>query len=455
MEQLTINVHDVIDRERIGGLQKIIIVLCGLVMFVDGFNSQTISYIVPALARDWHLPRAALGPIFSAGQAGSLIGYLVGAPLSNRFGHKRFILGGMIVVCLSLIVSVFATSLQQLVVLRFLSGLTLGAIVPSTIAIACEFSPKRLRATAVLLIYCCFSLGFASAGLAAGTLLPRLGWQSLFWVGALVPVVLVMLLGTVLPESLSFLVNQQRDQQKVARAISRLYPRLVLAQGFSQAVRFVSEQEKSERAGVVGLVSGRVAGGTVLLWATFITNVAAFYFLQNWLPTMLTNLHYAQTSVVWVTALTTLGGALSAFVIGPLMDRIGPYSILSVLYLCGGFLMVGVGFALSSSVTVLMVATFCAGFCVSGGQKSVIALAALYYPPNLRSTGVGWALAAGRIGGVIGPLLVGFLYAAKWEVDQIFYVAAVPVFFASLAIFVMGRIYSGERRQGAPAVQGH
>lgn len=449
MDTISCNVHHVIDREKVGLLQWVILGLCGLVMFVDGFDNQTISYVVPVLTREWHLSRSALGPIFSSALAGSVIGYIAIASLSNRYGHKRMMVLQTVIFSIAIFLTVFATSVSQLIPLRFVTGLALGAIVPSTIAIAVEYSPARYRATSVLLIYCCFSLGFVGAGLAAGTLLPRYGWPSLFWVGSIVPLVLLMPMVFVMPESVSFLANRRKDAASVARVMARLYPKLSLGTG----VRLVSEQEESARKGVMGLFVGHLALGTALLWVAFFINVAAFYFLQSWLPTMLGNLHYSHESVVWITALTTIGGALSAFVIGPAMDRIGAYTTLGVLYVVGGVLMAAIGGMLSMTPALLMLSTFFAGFCVSGGQKSVIALSAMFYPADLRASGVGWALAIGRIGGMTGPFLVGLLYVSNWQVNEIFYIAAVPLFVAALAILLMGRRYA--RASGQAAITKH
>jgi AAHS family 4-hydroxybenzoate transporter-like MFS transporter len=101
-----------------------------------------------------------------------------------------------------------------------------------------------------------------------------------------------------------------------------------------------------------------------------------------------------------------------------------------------------------------MIAVFCAGFCISGGQKSVIALAAIYYPSSLRSTGVGWALGIGRLGGIAGPLIVGVMYSAHWTPAEVFRVAALPVLVAGCAVFMMGRLSGSPHEVQARRVPG-
>jgi AAHS family 4-hydroxybenzoate transporter-like MFS transporter len=433
-----IDVVEVIERQKVGRGQCLVVLLCALLMFLDGFDTQAVSYIVPALAKDWHLQREILGSIFSAALVGLMVGYLAIAPLSARFGHKRMMLASSVLFAVFTLLTVFASNVTELIGLRFLTGIGLGAAAPSAVALTCEFAPKRLRATFVLLVYCGFSLGFVVAGLTAGALMPTHGWKSLMLVGALAPLALTVPLAWLLPESLAFLQRRPQGNERMRAVLLRLFPRLEVPVGST----FRLEDQGETRASVAALVKGRTSAGTLLLWLIFFLNLAEFYFMQSWLPTMLTGLQYSAATVVWVTALPTIAGVLSAVPLGLAMDRVGPYVTLTAMYLAGCVFMWLVGNAFSGSVAWLMVMVFCAGFCISGGQKSVIALAAVYYPVNLRSTGVGWALGIGRLGGIAGPLVAGMLYSAHWTPAEIFRFSAWPVLAAGVGVFVMGRIYS-------------
>jgi AAHS family 4-hydroxybenzoate transporter-like MFS transporter len=433
----TIDVAELIEREKTGYGQYLVVLLCALLMFLDGFDTQAISYIVPALSKAWHLPREILGSIFSAALVGLMIGYLAIAPLSARFGHKRMMATSTLLFAVFTMLTVFCTNVTELIGLRFLTGIGLGAAAPSAVALTCEFAPKRLRSTFVLLVYCGFSLGFVVAGLASGALMPVWGWKSLMLVGALAPIALAAPLAWLLPESLAFLQRQPDGAARMRAVLARLFPRVAIPAGST----FRLEDEAQKRASVTALVEGRAAAGTLLLWVVFFLNLAEFYFMQSWLPTMLTGLKYAPSTVVWVTALPTIAGVLSAVPLGLAMDRVGPYTTLTTLYVIGGLFMWLVAGAFSGSVAWLMVTVFCAGFCISGGQKSVIALAAVYYPQSLRSTGVGWALGIGRLGGIAGPLVAGMLYAAHWTPASIFAFSAWPVLAAGIGVYVMGRVY--------------
>ncbi|SAL01236.1 MFS transporter [Caballeronia ptereochthonis] len=446
----SISVSDIIERQRINRRQYLIVLLCALLMFLDGFDTQAVSYIVPVLAKSWHLPREILGSIFSAALVGLMVGYLAISPLSSRFGHKRMMVFSTVFFAIFTLLTVFATNVTELIGLRFLTGIGLGAAAPSAVALTCEFAPKRVRSTFVLLVYCGFSLGFVVAGFMSGVLLPAFGWQSLMLAGALAPLALALPLVFLLPESLAFLKKRPQGDERIRRLVSKVFPQAQIPEGS----RFILEDEEESRASVAALFRGRTSAGTLLLWGVFFLNLAEFYFLQSWLPTMLTGLGYPAATVVWVTALPTIAGVISAVPLGLAMDRVGPYVTLTVMYVAGCLFMFMVASTFAAPVWLLMVAVFCAGFCISGGQKSVIALAAIYYPSNLRSTGVGWALGIGRLGGIAGPLIVGVMYSAHWTPAEVFRIAALPVLVAGLAVFLMGRLSGAHDTVAATRVPG-
>jgi AAHS family 4-hydroxybenzoate transporter-like MFS transporter len=376
-------------------------------MFLDGFDTQAISYIAPLIAKEWNLSRELLGLIFSSALTGLMAGYLVLSPLSDRFGHRRMLLASTFTFALFTLTTAFAGGSTGIMVLRFLAGVGLGAAIPSAVALTTDSAPERLRSTFVLAIYCGFSLGFIAAGLVASVLLPVYGWRSILWVGAIAPLALAAFLSGWLPKSIDVVTMESAIATR-HNAVTDIFR------------------------------SGRGAA-TLLLWLVFIINLGEFYALQSWLPTILTGLHYSISTVALVTSLTTAGGIAAAFVVGPAMDRLGSYGSLSIVYLGGVVFLALLGAALNRAGWMLLTAAFFAGFCVSGGQKSVIALAACFYPAAVRSTGVGWALGIGRIGGVGGPWLFGMLLALNVTPANAFYAAAIPMLLAAGTVMLIGR----------------
>jgi AAHS family 4-hydroxybenzoate transporter-like MFS transporter len=434
--EVAFDVPSFINSRRTGAVQYGIVTLCGLVMFLDGFDIQGISYMAPSIAREWGLSKELLGPIFSSALTGLMVGYLIVAPLSDRFGHRKLVVISTFAFALLTFATIFATNVTELIALRFVTGIALGSVIPSAIALTTEFSPARLRATFVLAIYCGFSLGFVAAGAVAAWSIPEYGWRSMLWIGAAAPLATAMLALMFLPESMDFLIRSQARPESVWRVVRRVDGALP-EQG---PTRFVTEPSE-RRSAVGGLFSSGRGAGTVVLWLVFMLNLAEFYALQSWLPSILANVGYSLNTVALATTLTTVGGIVAAFAIGPAMDRLGPYGSLATVYLTGVLFVTLFGFSIGGPVWVLLTAAFCAGFCISGGQKSVIALAAIYYPTPMRSTGVGWALGIGRLGGIGGPLLIGALLALQFSAQHILYAAAIPMLIAGLLVALLGRWY--------------
>ncbi|GAB2998892.1 MFS transporter [Amycolatopsis acidiphila] len=432
----SLSLPEFIDDRRTSLFQYAAIALCGLVMFLDGFDTQSINYLAPHIAKEWGLSKQLLGPIFSAALVGLMVGYLVLSPLSDRFGHKRLIIAGTTVFGVCTLVSVWSGNVSELMVLRFVTGVGLGAAAPSAIALTAEYSPKRFRASFVLAIYCGFSLGFVVAGLVSGWLIPSHGWRSVFVAGAIAPLVLVPLMIRWLPESLAFLIGRGAAPLRayqLCRRIDRGLP------ADARPEFHVPSAPAGKRVRIRVLLTREWVLRTLLLWLVFAINLGEFYALQSWLPSMLTDLHYSASAVVSATTMTTVGGIAIALLVGPAMDRLGAFGSLAVLYVAGFVFLAATAPALHAPVWVLLVAAFLVGCGVSGGQKSLIALAAVFYPADVRSTGVGWALGIGRVGGILGPLVVGAALSAGWSAGTVFYALAVPMLASALVVVYLGR----------------
>lgn len=424
-----------IDGRRPGRFQLGTVLLCGLVMLLDGFDTQAINYMAPAITHDWGISKGTMSTIFSAALIGLMVGYLLLAPLSDKFGHKRLVITGVAIFSISTLLSVWVQNTDQLIVMRFITGVGLGAATPSTIALTAEYSPKRVRASFVLAIYVGFSLGFVLANYVADWLIPVHGWRSVFVAGAVLPLILLVVLTWRLPESLTYLLR--RGESDKAYALCRRIDR-TLPTGSALPVE-AENAEAGKRVKLSKIFSGGELLGTILLWLVFAINLAMFYGLQSWLPTILHEHGYSAGTLATAASMTTIGGIVVAFIVGPAMDRLGAYGALGTLYLLGCGFLVLMSFTLGASIWVVLVATFLIGCAVSGGQKSVIALATTFYPEEIRSTGVGWALGVGRLGGIAGPLILGGMLSAGWTHQQLFLTLAIPSALCGLIVLYLGK----------------
>lgn len=394
-ELQTVDVQAFIDARGISLFQWGILVLCGLVVFMDGFNTQVIGYLAPAIANAWHLPKSSLSWIFSAGLAGLMAGFVLLAPLADRFGRKPVMVACTASFGLFTLATTWANSSETLVVLRFLTGVGLGGALPNAFALTGEYSPRRWRATLVVGVSSGLSLGSIVAGLLSAWLLKTIGWRGVLLLGGLPPLAIALALQLFLPESLSFLAVRGKGSASIAkilRAVHRDY-------GITSETEFFTSELPVRDVTVAHLFGEGRLVGTVLLWVLFFVNLLDLYFIQNWLPTIMTDTGVPLEKAIQLTTLAMVGGIVAALVMGPLMDRLGPYVVLTTLFIGGAASVAAIGVALSSPLSALMAATFSAGFFVAGAQKCANALAVMFYPTAMRSSGIGWALGRHGSGG--------------------------------------------------------
>src|SRR6266571_3761019 len=439
-----VDVADFIDRQPVGGFQIKLLATCAAVLFLDGFDTQAIGYVAPALAKEWGLTKGALGPVFSAGLFGLMIGALLFGPLADRVGRKKIIIFSTLAFGIGTLATSLIQDVTTLLTIRFLTGLGLGGAMPNAVALTSEFSPHRRRATMVMIMFCGFSVGAALGGLLAAALIPQFGWRSVFIVGGAAPLLLVPILALRLPESVRFLALTGQANARVAELIALINPKAAFAPG----TPFVVHEPALAGMPVLHLFRDGRTLVTLLLWVVFFMSLLDLYFLTNWLPTVLNDLGASVSQSAVIGSMLQVGGVVGTFALGSVIDRFS-FRALALVYFIAVFAVGAIG-QLGHSVIFVTMAIFAAGFCIVGGQIAANALAATFYPTSVRATGVGWALGIGRVGSIIGPLVGGALLIAKWSPGSVFMAAAGAALWAAVAAFSLSRLAGmGGSGQGA------
>jgi AAHS family 4-hydroxybenzoate transporter-like MFS transporter len=429
-----VDVAELIDQQAVGRFQIGVLLLCASAMLVDGFDTQAIGYVAPALSAALSVKPAAFGLVFAAGGLGAILGGLVLAPYADRVGRKPIIVGAMLFFAVCTLLISTANTVPQLMWMRFAIGLGLGGVVPNALALSAEFMPKKFRVTLVLMTWLGFSIGSGVAGPVTAYILTAHSWRAVFLFAGVLPVVLAPLLIWRLPESLQGLTQRGADGRRIAATLGRMNSSLV----FPENARFISSEKKEKGFPVALLFREGRARITLLLWVMFFMNLLALFFLNSWLPTVLHKAGLPQHLAIIIAALLHFGGIAGGLAIAPLCDRFNPYTVLAFAYILSGTFIAGIG--ISRNVALFaMATTFFAGFFTFGAQNTANAIAATRYPTAMRSSGIGWALGIGRIGQVVGPLIGGFLLSLQWGTSQILYVIAVPsIVAATAAVFLSG-----------------
>ncbi|UAN34286.1 MFS transporter [Enterobacter sp. JBIWA005] len=430
-----IDVVRLIDENPIGTSQWRIFILCAICMILDGFDAQAISYVAPALLQDWYADKTVLGPVFGAGLSGLLIGSLIFSIAADKLGRRPVLIVSTFFFGVCMLFTPFSSTIQELIIIRFITGLGLGAIMPNSMALCGEFSPKRKRILIMMLISCCFTVGAMLGGIVSAVLIPVHGWQSVFWLGGLLPLILAILMTVYLPESLQFQVLSGKSVDTTRTACNKIFPE----QHISDDMELVAVGHHNTGLPIIALFQDGRTAGTLVLWTISFLNMIALYFLSNWLPTIARLAGMSLEQAVLAGAMLQLGGTIGTIVMGSLIDKIGFRRVLVPCFAIAAVFIALIGHSIEV-ITLLFTVVFVTGFTVVGGQPAINAMAASYYPTTLRTTGVGCSLGVGRIGSVVGPVIGGQLIGLNWSQGSLFFLIAIPSIIIVLVLLLGVRI---------------
>jgi MFS transporter, AAHS family, 4-hydroxybenzoate transporter len=427
-EQLSL--ERLVDDSPLASGQIMIIVICALVAVVDGFDTQSIGLVAPAIAAAWHVEPSRFGLVFGAGLFGSLIGALLLGTCADRFGRRPALLVAVTLFAATTLMTPLASSLPVLAIIRLVTGVGLGGALPNIISLTSEYAPAKLRGTLVALMFCGFPLGAVVGGVAAAGIIPTFGWEAVFYVGAAIPALLLPIIWTVLPESVRFLAMRQ-NRAGIEQVLARMrWP--------AQWDGALDSRPPETRSPIASLFASGKALGTLLLWTTLFLSLLLTYFLVNWMPIIARQNGIGMTAAVLAVAALNLGAIVGCLAIGRLCDRYGqPTVVIGCAFGLGALAITSIGVC-EHWAAALLAATFLAGVCSIGAQMCTIALCASFYETSLRVTGVGWAIGIGRIGSIVGPVLGGVLIAAGMTAVPLFILVGAMSIGSAIAIVALG-----------------
>ena len=433
-----VNVSDLIDNSRVGAFQTRLFALCALCLIFGGFDLQAMGYVAPVISPELGIERGQMGAILGAANFGVLVGSLLFTMLGDRFGRRPVLVLSTIIFGILTILTARATTVEGLLILRFLAGVGIGSVIPNATALIGEYSPKRHRITMIMCITAGFTAGAAVGGFVSAALIPMFGWPSVFYFGGIAPLCLALGMFFWLPESLQFLVLRGKDSEKLGRWLRRVEPATVITSGTEYAVR----EEMKGGVPLRHLFSEGRGTVTILLWVVNFMNLLNLFFLAGWLPTVLSEAGHSTQTAVLVGAVLQVGGVIGAFGLAWLIAKGNFMPILTVTFAIAtlSIALIGTQWVLLV-VPLLTLIVFISGWCVVGGQPALNAMAATFYPTYMRSTGVGWCLGIGRIGAIVGPVVGGQLMAMQWSSEQIFFAAAMAALISAVVMFTLRWVF--------------
>ncbi|MFV3074895.1 MFS transporter [Niveispirillum fermenti] len=355
----------------------ITLLLCFFIALLEGFDIQAIGVAAPYLLPQLGLTPGQAGVVFGAGMAGLVCGAVTGGWLADRMGRKGLLMACVAIFGLFTLATVVATGPVTLGFYRFLAGAGMGAAMPSLVAVALEIAAPERRTRTITLMFSGMPAGGALAALFAAGLLESHGWQSIFVVGGVLPLLLLPAMARLMP-----------DSRAPAAAVG-------------------------ERPGAAqALFGGGRALITLLGWFTFGLTLLVLYLLLNWLPSLVAAKGLGGTGGAGAAFAFNAGSVVGAWGIGILVDRLGPRIPIIAAYPCLALAMFGLAGAESLGPVLLLAGL--AGFFLLGAQYSLYGVMPLYYPVSVRGLATGAAIAVGRLGSIGGPLVAGHLLGQGW-----------------------------------------
>lgn len=394
------------NQDAISAAQVRVVALCALVTLIEGIDLTLIPLLAPRISEAWSVSAATFGVILSSGPIGLIVGGVGVGYIADRIGRRNALIAAMMLMTLATLATTWADDVMELLVCRLVTGVSFGGVIPVAVALVSESLPARVRASVVAFVF----LGQAGGGLLAALLLKlpvmQGEWQvPVYYTAAGCAVVTVLLMAT-LPES----------------------PRYLSLRGPRNRLRDL-------------FAPGRAAG-TLALWATFIGVCATVSFFTNWLTLILT--HAGKPAEVGVTAIAVYSaGAMAGGLILPVFTRWWRTNrVLLVAIIAAVLSCVGLGLSLPFGVTVILIVSTVCGVFVSGAFFMLYPPAARFYPTHIRSTGIGAAVAFGRIGNMISPAAAGFMLGAGATPAMVLYAMALPMAFSCLALLAFDHLTS-------------
>ncbi|SIN65508.1 benzoate transport [Parasphingorhabdus marina DSM 22363] len=425
------DIRQSIEDQPVSWLQLLVLLICFALNILDGFDIVAISYAAPAISDAWSLSATNLGIVFSAGLAGMTVGAMFLAPVTDVIGRRKMILIALVINAISLAATAWSQTLWQLVAARFVVGLSIGSMLASLTALVAEYMPARHRNLAVCILQCGYPIGATGGGFLAAWLIPVHGWESVFLFGLLITVLAIPVVYFALPESLEYLAK--RRPASALQITNRVRARMELP-----ALHELAEGEDKDipSAQVHSLLTADNRRKTLLLWAAYFFCFFTLYFLISWIPKILVENGFTQDQGINAGIAFNGGGILGVLMLGYLADKKGLTRLIGLFLAIGCVSLLAFG-TISAGFAVTLLLSFVVGIFVNGGFVGLYAMAAGLYPTEIRTTGIGWAIGAGRFGGIAGPYVGGLLVAAQLPLPLTIAIFALSLIFAIAAVWLM------------------
>ena len=430
-KQRVVDVGEVVDRADLQPISATVLILCLLIATCDGFDNQALAFTAPAIAASWGIRMAEFAPVFSAGLFGLLLGSMLFGTLADHFGRRRLLIICAAVFGVATLATPFLHDPAQLMLVRFAGGLGIGGVPSAAAALVGETVPARHRQSFIAWTLVGVPLGGFLGGFVGAFCIPRFGWPSVYFIGGGITMAVLLACIVALPESNRFLVLRAANAGQLAGLMRRIEP----SGTFTAEDRYVLPAQEDQRSSISALFTDGRSRMTLLYWLGSFVNLLTFYFVVNWTPTLFRESGLSSNLAIISTSAVNSGAILFGLVLGRYCNLVGTRNAAASTFVvaAAGLLLMSLADGIAWA---MMAGAFLAGAGAIAGASSLVMFGAESYPTALRSTGVGWALSAGRVGSVLSPWLVGIPLGWGWHAQYILLLPVIPAVVGAAAILL-------------------
>ncbi|WP_064198580.1 MULTISPECIES: MFS transporter [Emticicia] len=410
--------------------QWLMVAICFILNFNDGIDVLIVSFSSTEIIKDWGLSKTEMGYIFSAGLAGMTFGAFLIAPQADKFGRRRIFLISVGMIALGMLSVGICQQYSLMLLLRFITGLGIGGILPTMAATAAEFSNQKYRDFNVGLVQAGWPIGAILTGLLCAKFIPIFGWHTMFLGAGCVSLLMWLMVYFFMTDSLEFMFNNPNAH--TLEAANKLL--IKLNQPSLESLPKI--ENTIEKVGVSALFTNTYKNSTIKVWIAAFFGFMTLYTLMSWVPTIAKDSGLPFELATWVGIMLNIGAAIGSASVGAIGSQFGLRQTIFTFMLVAFVVMQTYAFS-TLTTTLIFILVLLIGFFVQGGFNGIWPTLSRIYEAKIRTTGVGYTVGIGRVGAILGPLVFGYFSDLGLSIQALFIAFSIPLLMMGVCIWAI------------------
>jgi MFS transporter, AAHS family, 4-hydroxybenzoate transporter len=391
------------------------VAICFILNFCDGIDVLIVSFSSTEIIKEFDLSKVQMGYIFSSGLVGMTLGCFLIAPSADKMGRRKILILSLSLITIGMLLISMCNSYLLLLLLRFITGLGIGGILPAMAATASEFSNNKHRDFNVALVQAGWPTGAIITGFVCAYTIPQYGWRFAFLMAGCISLLMLLMVYFLMTDSLDFLLTKQPNNALVK-------------------INAVLKKMKIPVVAALPIKPAEFKDSTVKSWIAVFFGFLTLYTLMSWVPAIAKEMGLPPDKAIYAGVALNAGAAIGSASNGALGSKYGLRNTIS-LFMLSGFIVMLLYSNINWAITMLFILIFLIGIFVQGGFNGLYPALTRIYPSHIRATGSGYAFGIGRLGAIIGPTLFGFLSDKGFTTALLFTLFSFPLLISAICVY--------------------